>query len=191
MIEPNRESDRHESERQRPAPDETDHTAAPEGDTISADASPNSRRRPLEELVDGFVPTRQEVTILARNHLDAIYQGEFEYFAYSSVSMSAVRYELWAHDRLAVIEEAIGKTEIEKALERVHMRWQPLIDEVRAIYQREGIECLDELPDNHPDFVRITNAAGFIAIPFSAMHPVEELVDPLDKDDEARHGNGV
>lgn len=82
-----------------------------------------------DHLAEGFVPTREELGIIARYYYDRAHSIHYSASSYRQVGSSELRFASFASWRLERIENVLGKTAFDKEIANVEAGWAKTLRE--------------------------------------------------------------
>jgi hypothetical protein len=85
----------------------------------------------------GFVPTHEELRVLAREYLKEWYQYEIDWIVTSTWSKSDWKHQVHCTNRLKVFEGILGTTELTSVLAPVHEYYLARVREIAAEVNQE------------------------------------------------------
>lgn len=88
-------------------------------------------------VVQAFVPTVQELAVLAQHYLDKANDIDLNCWLYAQVGSTDWRFIAFAARRLESIHEALGCDAFDAAVESIAAKWRTTITEIKA----NGIRC--------------------------------------------------
>lgn len=88
-------------------------------------------------VVQAFVPTVQELAVLAQHYLDKANDIDLNCWLYAQVGSTDWRFTTFAERRLQSIDDALGCDAFDAAVESIAAKWRTTITEIKA----NGIRC--------------------------------------------------
>ena len=83
------------------------------------------------ELVEGFVPTRYELEVLARHYLECIGDIQFMWEAFGQSSSYGIRFWPFANRRLSKIQSILGEEDYREAITSAEEKIDKVLAEIR------------------------------------------------------------
>ena len=87
------------------------------------------------ELVEGFVPTRYELGLLARHYCDRAYDHDRDMYTNEFVSTPRMHFSCFARRRMARVRSVLGKEGFEAEVADIDAKWEK--EMCRLHYKRE------------------------------------------------------
>ncbi len=97
-------------------------------------------------LIEGFVPTRRDLEMLAHHYLDDVRSYEYQWMAHQTICSECLRESEFAKRRLGSIERILGKDVLDEVLAPVEEEWRKTFDGVKVdlATPMDCVECGEE-----------------------------------------------